>query len=158
MWAYHMSVWVVMGCTPYNLIYGVDAIMPLELEIPSLRISLRGIVDDDSYREKRLQQLEILNERRINPLEHIQEYHKNLQWSYNDKVIQCSFSIGNLVLYKNQCNVNALPEEKGKFSPNWLGPYIFFKVYGSRAYKIADVEGTPLKEPINAIHLCRYYA
>lgn len=54
--------------------------------------------------------------------------------------------------------MNAFPEEKGKFSPNWLGPYIVIEVYGSGAYKIEDVEGTPLKESINAMHLRRYYA
>lgn len=53
--------------------------MPLELEISSLRVSLKGIVDDDSYREQRLQQLEMLDEQCINALEHIQAYHKNLQ-------------------------------------------------------------------------------
>lgn len=100
----------------------------------------------------------MLDEQRINALEHIQAYHKTLQRNYNDKVIQRSFSVGDLVLYENQRNVNALPEEKGKFSPNWLGPYIDIEDYGSGAYKIADVDGTPLKDPINAMHLRRYYA
>lgn len=45
------------GTTPYNLVYGNDAIMPLELEIPSLRISLKGVIDDDSYRTLHLNQL-----------------------------------------------------------------------------------------------------
>ncbi|GLJ46851.1 hypothetical protein SUGI_0988310 [Cryptomeria japonica] len=132
--------------------------MPLELEIPSLRVSLRGIVDDDSYREQRLQQLEMLDEWRINSLKHIQEYHKTLEQSYNDKVIQHSFSVGDLVLYENQHNMNALLEEKEKFSPNWLGPYIVVKVYGSNTYKIANLEGMPLKEPINDMHLRRYFS
>lgn len=95
-----MSVRIATGTTPY-LVYGPDAIMPLELEIPSLRVSLKGIVDDDSYREQRLQQLEMLDEQCINALEHIQVYHKTLQRSYNDKVIQRSFSVGDLVLYEN---------------------------------------------------------
>lgn len=55
LWAYRKSVRIATGTTPYNLVYGADAIMPLELEIPSLRVSLKGIVDDDSYREQRLQ-------------------------------------------------------------------------------------------------------
>lgn len=54
--------------------------------------------------------------------------------------------------------MNALLEEKVKFLPNWLGPYIVIEVYGLGAYKIVDVEGTPLKELINAMHLHRYYA
>lgn len=100
----------------------------------------------------------MLDEQRINALEHIQAYHKTLQQSYNDKVIQRSFSVADVVLYENQRNVNALLEEKGKFSPNWLGLYIVIEDYGSGAYKIAGVDGTSLKDPINAMHLRRYYA
>lgn len=132
--------------------------MPLELEIPSLIISLKGIVDGDFYREKCLQQLEMLDEWYINTLEHIQAYKKSLQRSYNDNVIQCSFSVGDLGLYENQRTVNALPKERGKFGPNWLGPYIIAEFYRSGAYKIEDLEGMPLKDPINAMHLRRYYA
>lgn len=51
LWAYRKSMHIATGCTPYYLVYGVDVIIPLELEIPSLRVSLKGIVDDDSYRE-----------------------------------------------------------------------------------------------------------
>lgn len=99
LWAYRISVHIATCTTPYNLVYGFDAIMPLKLEIPSLRISLKGIVDDDFYQEQRLQQLEMLDEQCINSLEHIQAYHKYLQRSYNDKFIQCFFSVGGLTLY-----------------------------------------------------------
>ena len=78
LWAYRTSVRIATGTTPYNLVYGADAIMPLELEIPSLRVSLKDIIDDYSYREQRLQQLEMLDEQCINALEHFQAYHKTL--------------------------------------------------------------------------------
>lgn len=53
--------------------------------------------------------------------------------------------------------MNALLEEKGNFSPNWLGPYIIVEFYVSSAYEIVDVEGRHLKEPINTMNLHRYY-
>lgn len=80
-----------------------------------------------------------------------------MQCSYNDQVIPHAFNKGDLVLYENQCNVNDAPNEKGKFSPNWLGPYVIEENYGSGAYTLKEMNCTPLKEPINAAYLCRYY-
>ena len=40
LWAYRTSFHTAMGTTPYSLVYGVDAILPIEVEIPSLHISI----------------------------------------------------------------------------------------------------------------------
>ena len=36
--AYRTSVRTSMGATPYSLVYGIEAVLPVEVEIPSLRI------------------------------------------------------------------------------------------------------------------------
>jgi hypothetical protein len=118
LWDYHSSIQTHIGNTPYDLVYGVNAIMPLELQIPSLRISLRGLINDIVYKEKLLQ-IEILDEKNINHLEYLQAYPKRVQHIYNNDVIPCSFNKGDLVLYENQYNANVTLGEKGKFSPNW---------------------------------------
>lgn len=69
-----------------------------------------------------------------------------------------AFNIGDLVLCENKRNVNAPPGQQGKFSLNWLGPYIVTSVYGSGAYGLSYMDGTPLKEPVHVAHLRRYYA
>lgn len=42
---------------------------------------------------------------------------KSLKKQYNHKVIEQIFLVGDLVLYENQKNVNALPSEKRKAYP-----------------------------------------
>ena len=42
LWAYHTSFRTSTGTTPYSLVYGAEAVLPIEVELPSLRISLRG--------------------------------------------------------------------------------------------------------------------
>ena len=37
-----------------------------------------------------------------------------------------------------------LPDKKGKFNPNWLGPFLVIGFYGFGAYKIAYMDGVPL--------------
>ncbi len=36
--AYRTSVRTSIGATPYSLVYGMEAILPIEVKIPSLRI------------------------------------------------------------------------------------------------------------------------
>lgn len=59
---YRTSVCAPTSVTPYFLVYGVEAILPTIVEIPSLRVSLHNIVDDESYKLSRLHELEILYE------------------------------------------------------------------------------------------------
>lgn len=63
-----MNVCTVTGTTPYNLMYGAKVIMPLELEIMSLWVSLKGLIDNETYRVNHLHQLEMLNEHHLHAL------------------------------------------------------------------------------------------
>ena len=48
-------------------------------------------------------------------------------------------------------------EKKGKFEPNWIGPYIFIANYGKGAYKLSTIEGKEEHNPINFIHMKMFY-
>lgn len=76
--------------------------------------------------------------------------------SYNHKVKPHTFEVGDLVLRENPKNQQDR-EKKGKFEPNWLGHYIITVVYGSGAYQLSTIEGEPLEDPINNMHLRRFY-
>ena len=36
--AYRTGVWTSIGATPYSLVYGMEVVLPIEEEIPSLRV------------------------------------------------------------------------------------------------------------------------
>jgi hypothetical protein len=40
LWAYRTSTKTAMGFTPYQLVYGLEAVLPIECEIPSLRLTI----------------------------------------------------------------------------------------------------------------------
>ncbi|XP_074278076.1 uncharacterized protein LOC141601681 [Silene latifolia] len=42
LWGYKTSIRIAMAATPYYLVYGMEAVQPDELEIPSLRILLES--------------------------------------------------------------------------------------------------------------------
>lgn len=120
--------------------YGSKAILPIEVEIPSLDVSLKGLILDEERMVSRLQELELLQECRQNASDHLKAYQKRIPRSYNHKVNPRVFQLGDLVLRENLQNQQDR-EKKGKFEPNWLGPYIIVVAYGSGAYRLSTLEG-----------------
>jgi len=51
LWAYRTSIRIVVGGNPYSLIYGDKVVVPLELDIPSLRVSLDDFILDEDKRK-----------------------------------------------------------------------------------------------------------
>ena len=118
---------------------------------------MKGLITDDDYRISQLQELVLLDERRQVACDHLRAYQQRMSRSYNKKVKPCSFELGDLILRENPKNQQQRTQ-KGKFEPNWLGPYIITAVYGSGAYQLSTTEGEVLKEPINTLHLKRFYS
>ena len=61
LWAYRTTVKTVMGFSPYQLVHGVELILPVECEIPSLKLAIE-LLPDTSPLEERLVHLEQLDE------------------------------------------------------------------------------------------------
>ena len=57
------------------------------VDFPSLRVSMKGLIDDKEYRISRLNELELFDEKRENALVHLHSYQNFLHRSYNKKVL-----------------------------------------------------------------------
>ncbi|XP_070046026.1 uncharacterized protein [Nicotiana tomentosiformis] len=65
LWAYWMTHRTLTRATPYSLIYGVEAVLPLERQIPSLRLPVQeGLTEEENARLD-LEELESLDEKRL---------------------------------------------------------------------------------------------
>ncbi|XP_070040077.1 uncharacterized protein [Nicotiana tomentosiformis] len=60
---YHTTIRTSVGATPYLLVYGTEAVIPAEVEIPSLRIVAEAEIDDDEWVKSRLEQLSLIDEK-----------------------------------------------------------------------------------------------
>ncbi|XP_070001962.1 uncharacterized protein [Nicotiana sylvestris] len=77
--------------TPYLLVYGTKAIIPAEVEIPSLRIVAKAKIEDDEWVKTRLEQLNLIDEKRLEAMCHGQLYKKRMARAYNKKGQEISF-------------------------------------------------------------------
>ena len=51
------------GATPYSLVYGMEAVLPMEVQIPSLRIMKDAGLNEDDWMHTRLDQLNLIDEK-----------------------------------------------------------------------------------------------
>ena len=98
LWAYRTSIRTPTGQTPFSLTYGMEAVCPHEILIPSLRIQFDKELNPDEHREALLTQLELLDERRLAAADHVLAYQNRLSRSFQKKVIEHKFQEGDMVL------------------------------------------------------------
>ena len=67
LWAYQTVVKIAISVSPYQLVHGVDSILLIECEIPSLKLVIE-IFPETSTLEERLVCLEKLDEQRRDSL------------------------------------------------------------------------------------------
>ncbi|XP_075099168.1 uncharacterized protein LOC142176029 [Nicotiana tabacum] len=62
---YRTTVRTSVGATPYLLVYGTEAVIPAEVEIPSLRTIVEAEIKDSEWVKTQLEQLTLIDEKRI---------------------------------------------------------------------------------------------
>ena len=154
LWAYRTSVKLATGFSPFELVHGVEFVLPIECEIPSLKIAIE-LLPDTSEVEERLLYLQQLDENRRDAAI-ANEIHKNwVKACYDQSVHPRNFSEGDLVLVYDQ-DKDILGA--GKFVSMWLGPYIIKRVLGKGAYELEDYDDNILPRPRNGLYLKKYFA
>ncbi|XP_070019521.1 uncharacterized protein [Nicotiana sylvestris] len=96
--SYRTTVHTSVRATPYLLVYGTEAVIPTEVEILSLRIVAEAEIDDDEWVKARLEQLNLIDEKRLAVVCHGQLYQKKMARAYNKKVRPRKFEVGQQVL------------------------------------------------------------
>ncbi|PHT65275.1 hypothetical protein T459_29700 [Capsicum annuum] len=113
---YHITICTSIRATLYLLVYETKVVIPIKFEIPSVRVIVETKIEDDEWVKTRLEQLSLIEEKRLTSV-----------------------------------------EAKGKFSPNWQGPFIMKKVLPNGALNLIDIKGKMTEMAMNADAVKRYY-
>ncbi|XP_050216005.1 uncharacterized protein LOC126667079 [Mercurialis annua] len=142
------------GATPYTLVFGMEAVLPVEVELQSLRVVLEAQIPEYEWARARYEHLTILDEKRMRAMFNNQMYQRRVVRAFNKKVKINKIKEGDLVLKQSR----PIPfDPRGKFRPNWEGPYLVKKIMSKGAVKLSDMEGNEFTEPINLDRLKKYY-
>ncbi|XP_049358917.1 uncharacterized protein LOC125823617 [Solanum verrucosum] len=151
---YRTTIRTSTGVTPYLLVYGTKAVIPAEVEIPSLRIIQKAGLSDAEWVRDRYEQLTLIDEKRMSVVCNGQLYQQRMTRAFNKKVRVRTFKVSQLVLKRIFPHQD---EYKGKFAPNWQGPYVVHKVLSRGALFLAEVDGRVWRKAINSDAVKRYY-
>ena len=95
-----------------------------------------------------------LDEKRMSAFFHTQIYQRRISRAFNKKVKPRKIKAGDMVLKQSR---EIVFNPRGKFRPNWEGPYLVKIVLPKGAARILDLEGNEFTEPVNLHRLKKYY-
>ena len=86
LWGYKTSIRASTGATTYSLVYGSEAVLPIEVEIQSLRVVVETKVLEKDWDKARYEQLALIDEKKSGAQYHAQGYQKRVARAFNNKV------------------------------------------------------------------------
>ena len=152
LWGYRTTPRTPTGETPFSLAYGTEAVIPVEVGLPTARSE---ITNEESNNKELEHNLDLIDELRDKAMVRNAAYQQKAAQHFNKNARIRTFKIGDWVLRKVFQNTKEIGA--GKLGPNWEGPYQITKVVGNGAYKLQTREGRQIANSWNAIHLRRYY-
>ena len=135
LWAYRTTPGRPTGNTPFALAYGMDAVIPTEIGLPTIRTDATKQNDANTELGRNF---DWTNEVRENAAIRMADYQQRASTHYNRKVKPRSFKNGTLVLrkvFENTAEIGA-----GKLQANWEGPYIVSKACENGAYHLQKLD------------------
>ncbi|KAI3719985.1 hypothetical protein L6452_20892 [Arctium lappa] len=146
LWANRTTYRTSTGQTPFSLVYGCEAVLPIEVRLPTSRhTSVEHNLVDLSY------DLDALEELREAAHIHMVAQKQVVERHFNKNVQIKVFQEGDYVLrrvFQNTQEVNA-----GKLSTKWEGPYQISSIVGKGTYKIQTLDDRDIPRSWNAVHL-----
>ncbi|CAH9078823.1 unnamed protein product [Cuscuta epithymum] len=149
LWADRTTPKNATGQTPFSLVYGCEAVIPVEVKVPTSRY---GLIMEEANNVELVHDLDTIDELREKAKVQMAAYQQRIARSYNKDVRVKVFKKGDWVLRKSFGN-----EANWKFSPNWEGPYQITDVVGQGAYRITGIDGKQVPRSWNAVHLKHFH-
>ncbi|KAG7567252.1 Ribonuclease H-like superfamily [Arabidopsis thaliana x Arabidopsis arenosa] len=154
LWAIRTTPRRATGETPFSLVYGMEAVIPAEIFVPSPRRT-NNPRNEAANSELMVDVIDTIEERRDRALVRMQNYQSAAARYYNSNVRNRHFDVGTLVLRKVQQNTTE--DGAGKLGINWEGPYRITHVVRNGVYRLENMEGKAVRRAWNSIHLKRYF-
>jgi hypothetical protein len=120
LWAYRTSIKIATAFSPFQLIQGVELILPIKCEIPSIKLAV-ALLPDTSDLKRRLVHLESLDEQCRDASTTIEVNKRLVKVQYDKFVYPRLYTEGDLVLLYDQAKE---PLGACKFKTMWNNSYI----------------------------------
>ncbi|CAA7036478.1 unnamed protein product [Microthlaspi erraticum] len=150
LWAYRTAYKTPIGRSPFNLLYGKDCHLPVEVEYKALWAVKMLNFDIKAAQERRVMNLFELEEIRMNAYENSRIYKMRTKAAHDKLIRLKDFKVGDSVLLYNS-KLRLFP---GKLRSKWAGPFKIHEVLPYGSLTLLNQEG---KEFTVNGHRCKPY-
>ncbi|MCO5609072.1 hypothetical protein L7F22_063303 [Adiantum nelumboides] len=152
-WAYRTTYRDATQFTPFHLVYGQEALQPIELNIPTIKLTSRHEQSNDEAWIDRLLNLGELEWKREAAYHCYEKKALQFKDKLNEGIKDKEIKEKSLVLRYN----NALDNRfDAKFERRWEGPFIVKKAFTGGYYQLMDLNGKEHPRKVNGYRLKPY--
>ncbi|MCO5560520.1 hypothetical protein L7F22_014135 [Adiantum nelumboides] len=153
LWAYRTTYKEATEFTPFHLVYGQEALQPIELNIPTMRLHGKAAQRKEEEWTDRLLTLAELEWKREAAYECYKRKATQVKDKLDKEVKDKGIKEGDLVLrYDNRLDNRF----DAMFETRWQGPYIVKKAFNSSYYQLMDLDGKEHPRKVNGYRLKPY--
>nr|GEX73100.1 reverse transcriptase domain-containing protein [Tanacetum cinerariifolium] len=151
LWAFRTAFKILVGCTPYLLVYGKACHLPLELKHKAFWALTHANFDLKTVGDHRKLQLNELSELRDQAYENSLIYKERTKKLHDAKIKNRIFNVDDQLLLFN----SRLKIFSSKLKSRWSGPFTIFEIYPYRTAKLTHSDGFNFK--VNCHRLKHYH-
>ena len=156
LWAHHISRHSATKVTPFELVYGQETVLPVEVNLDAYRLAKQNDISVVDYYDLMMDNIDEVSDKRMQALKEIEKDKLRVARAYNKKVKAKSFQVGELV-WKTILHLGTKSNKFGKWSPSWEGPYKIIKVIFGNSYMVETMQRERLSRALNGRYLKKYY-
>jgi ribonuclease HI len=147
LWADRVTTKKSLGLSPFQLVYGIEAVFPTQLALPVADL-LHDHEGEPNLTLRRIHQMVEVQQIREQVLNRAYNRQQKIKQAFDRKNKKKEFEQGDLVL-----KWDAPRQEKGKhskFDALWFGPFKILEAFSNNTYRLQDLEGNEVfNGPVN---------
>ena len=148
LWAHRISRHGATKITPFELVYGQEAVLPVEVNLDAYRLAKQNDLSIVDYDNSMMDNIDEVTDKRLKVLKEIEKDKLRVARAYNKKVKDKSFQVGDLA-WKTILPLGMKSNKFGKWSRSREGPYRVVKVIFGNSYMTETLQGDRLPRAIN---------
>jgi hypothetical protein len=157
LWAHRISKHSATKVSPFELVYGQEAVLPVEISLNDVRFARQNDLTVIDYYNLMMDNIDEVTDKRVIALGAIEKDKIMVARTYNKKVKAKSFQVGDLV-WKTILPLRNKDRKFGKWSPSWEGPYKVRHVISGNVYLLQTLQGKDLPKALNERFLKQYHS
>jgi hypothetical protein len=97
LWAHRISKHRATKVSPFELVYGHEVVLPLEIRLNAIRFARKNDLVVDDYHDLMMDNIDEVINKRLTALREIEKDKTMVAKAYNKKVMAKSFQVGDLI-------------------------------------------------------------